>query len=251
MPKFFIKNNQIKNNIVTILGEYVNHIANVLRIKIGEEIQVCNTDTTENYNVKLHTIQKDKIECEITEKIKSEAESYINLTIFQGIPKSDKMELIIQKYTELGVKQIYPVQMERCISKISQKDEKKKIERWQKISEVAAKQSGRDVIPQINFTIKVKDICEYIKKFDIIIVPYEKEQEYSFKESLEFFKNLKSQKTSIGIVIGPEGGFEPDEINLLKNAGAKIVTLGKRILRTETVALAMASVIMYELGGSI
>ena len=126
MPKFFIKNNQIENNSIIITGEDVKHISNVLRMKIGEEIQVCDTDTTNNYLVKLQSIQKEKICCEIIQKIESEAESNINLKIFQGIPKSDKMELIIQKSTELGVTEIIPVQMERCVSKITQKDEKRK-----------------------------------------------------------------------------------------------------------------------------
>ena len=137
MPKFFINNNQIDNNTIIITGKDVNHISNVLRMKIGEEIQVCDTDTSNNYLVKLQNIDKEKIYCDIIEKIKSEAEPEINLKIFQGIPKSDKMELIIQKSTELGVKEIIPVQMERCVSKITPKDEKKKIERWQKISEMA------------------------------------------------------------------------------------------------------------------
>ena len=251
MPKFFIKDNQIENDTLTILGEDVNHIANVLRMKIGEEIQVCNIDKQENYIVKLNLIEKQKIDCEILKKIESEAESNIDLTIFQGIPKSDKMELIIQKSTELGVKKIFPVEMERCVSKISGKDEKKKIERWQKIAEVAAKQSGRDIIPKIENVIKIKNICEIAKTFDLLIVPYEKAEDYSFKNVLDDFKKSNKQNVSIGIVIGPEGGFDVKEIEILEVTDAKVVTLGKRILRTETVALAMSSVIMYELGGSI
>ena len=251
MPKFFIKDNQIENDTLTILGEDVNHIANVLRMKIGEEIQVCNIDKQENYIAKLNLIEKQKIYCEIIKKIESEAESNINLTIFQGIPKSDKMELIIQKSTELGVKKIVPVEMERCVSKISGKDEKKKIERWQKIAEVAAKQSGRDIIPKIENVIKIKNICEIAKSFDLLLVPYEKAEDYSLKNALDELKKSNTQNVSIGIVIGPEGGFDTKEIELLKDTNAKIITLGKRILRTETVALAMSSVIMYELGGSI
>ena len=139
MQKFFVKDNKVEDNKITILGDDVNHIANVLRMKVGDEIQICNTDTTENYNVELNEFSKDSIVCKVLEKIASEAESSINLKIFQGIPKSDKMELIIQKSTELGVKAIVPVEMERCISKITGKDEKKKIERWQKISEVETK----------------------------------------------------------------------------------------------------------------
>jgi len=251
MPKFFIKNEQINDNRIVISGEDVNHIANVLRMKIDDELQICDIDTSDNYVANISEIGKDQIMCSICKKIKSEAESDINLTIFQGIPKSDKMELIIQKSTELGVKEIIPVAMERCVSKISGKDEIKKIERWQKISEVAAKQSGRDIIPKIKNVVKIKEICELIKDFDMIIVPYEKAEDVSFKNAIEEIKALKKADLKIGIVIGPEGGFEPSEINLLQEVGAKIVTLGKRILRTETVALAMSSVIMYELGGSI
>ena len=251
MPKFFVKNNQVEGNKITIVGEDVKHISSVLRAKTGEEIQVCDIDTSNNYIVVLKEFQKNNITCEIKDKIKSEAESNINIHIFQGIPKSDKMELIIQKSVELGVKQIIPVQMERCVSIITGKDEKKKIERWQKISEVAAKQSGRDIIPKVSSAIKIKDLCDKVKELDILIVPYEKEQEETFKFVIDEIKKKNTEDLSIGIVIGPEGGFEPSEIELLKSSGAKIVTLGKRILRTETVALAMTSVIMYEFGGSI
>ena len=216
MPKFFVKNNQIENNIVKILGEDVKHISNVLRMKLDDEIQVCDTDTSNNYIVKLKDFSKDEIIGEIKEKILSEAESNINITIFQGIPKSDKMELIIQKSTELGVKEITPVDMERCVSKISSKDEKKKIERWQKISEVAAKQSGRDIIPKVNNVVKIKDICENIENFDMVIVPYEKEEKFDFKQAIDLAKEQKKENLSIGIVIGPEGGFDANEIEKMK-----------------------------------
>ena len=251
MPKFFIKDEQLKDNKITIIGEDVKHISNVLRMKIGEKIQVCNIDTNENYSAELELISKEKVVCNVIEKIKSQAESNLNLKIFQGIPKSDKMELIIQKSTELGVKEIIPVDMERCVSKISGKDEKKKLERWQKISEVAAKQSGRDMIPKIRNVMKIKQICQEINDYDMLIVPYEKAEGYSFKSAIEEMKSKNRNNLVVGIVIGPEGGFESAEIDELELSGAKIVTLGKRILRTETVALAMSSVIMYELGGSI
>ena len=251
MPKFFIKDEQLEDNKITIIGEDVKHISNVLRMKIGEKIQICNIDTNENYSAELELISKEKVVCNVIEKIKSQAESNINLKIFQGIPKSDKMELIIQKSTELGVKEIIPVDMERCVSKISGKDEKKKLERWQKISEVAAKQSGRDMIPKIRNVMKIKQICQEINDYDMLIVPYEKAEGYSFKNAIEEMKSKNRNNLVVGIVIGPEGGFESAEIDELELSGAKIVTLGKRILRTETVALAMSSVIMYELGGSI
>lgn len=251
MPKFFIKNDQLENDKVTIIGEDVKHISNVLRMKVDDIIQVCNSDTCKNYNVQLKSFEKDKVIGNITETIESEAESDINLKIFQGIPKSDKMELIIQKSTELGVKEFVPVDMERCVSKINGKDAVKKIDRWQKIAEVAAKQSGRDMIPVVKDVMTIKGICELVSDLDVLIVPYERAEGYSFKNVIEEIKSENIENITIGIVIGPEGGFEPSEIERLKESGAKIVTLGKRILRTETVALAMSSVIMYELGGSI
>lgn len=251
MPKFFIENEQLKNDEIIILGEDVKHISNVLRMKVNDIIQVCNTDTTENFNVQLKSFEKDKIIGIIIEKIESKAESNINLKIFQGIPKSDKMELIIQKATELGVKEFVPVDMERCVSKITGKDEAKKIDRWQKISEVAAKQSGRDMIPRVNNVLLIKQVCSLVNELDMLIVPYERAEGYSFKDAIDELKKSNKENISIGIVVGPEGGFELSEIESLKESGAKIVTLGNRILRTETVALAMSSVIMYELGGSI
>lgn len=251
MPKFFIKGNQLDNDKIIIIGEDVKHISNVLRMKKDDIIQVCNTDSAENFYAKIDLFEKDKITCTIIEKIESEAESNIDITIFQGVPKSDKMELIIQKSTELGVKKFVPVDMERCVSKISGKDAVKKIERWQKISEVAAKQSGRDMIPQVYNVVSIDKLTKIIDEFDMVIVPYEKADGYTFKDAIEELKQCANTHVSVGIVIGPEGGFETSEIDELEKAGAKIVTLGKRILRTETVAIAMSSVIMYELGGSI
>lgn len=250
MPKFFVRNNQINGEKITIVGEDVKHISNVLRAKCGETISICDVDTSINYKLELVEFNKDSIIGKIKEKVESNAESNICIHIFQGVPKSDKMELIIQKAVELGVKEITPVQMERCVSVISGKDENKKIDRWQKISEVAAKQSGRDIIPKINNVTKVRNIQERIKDIDLLIVPYENAKDVSFKDIIDEAKMDECIK-SIGIVIGPEGGFEKEEVEYLSSVGAKVVTLGKRILRTETVAIAMSSVIMYEFGGSI
>ena len=155
------------------------------------------------------------------------------------------MEFVIQKSVELGVYDITPIEMKRCIVKLNEKDKIKKVERWQKISEVAAKQSGRDIIPKINGIINIKKVCELIKDYDIILVAYENETQNSLKEQLKIIKENKIKK--IGIIIGPEGGLEIDDVELLKANGAKVVTLGKRILRTETVALNVLSNIIYEL----
>ena len=244
MRKFFVEANQVKNNIIEIINEDVNHIKNVLRLEIDTLIQI--SDGEKNYISKIKQINKDIIICEIIEVLENKNEASIKIDIFQGIPKSDKMEYIIQKCTELGVNEYFPVSMKRSIVKLSGKDEEKKILRWQKIAEGAAKQSGRDIIPKINNIKNIDNICKIIKDYDIFIVAYELEDKESLKRSLE---NLNKEKINkIAILIGPEGGIEEEEVELLKKNGAKVVSLGKRILRTETVALAVSSIIMYEFG---
>lgn len=252
MPKFFVKQEQINGDIIIIQGQDVNHIKKVLRAKIGDELQICNSQNGENFLCDIKEIENEKILCKIKQEIEEKVESNIEVTIFQGLPKADKMEYIIQKSVELGVYDITPVEMKRCVVKLDEKDKNKKQVRWQKISEVAAKQCGRDIIPQINRIINTKNICELIKKYDIVLVAYENEKEKTLKEQLKLIKEKmqkleKDELIKIGIVIGPEGGLEERDVQDLKENGAKIITLGKRILRTETVALNVLSVIMYEL----
>ena len=248
MPKFFVKNNQIENDKIIITGEDVNHIKNVLRLSIDDDLQICDLDTAINYTCGITKIDNDKIECNIFNKIDSEAESNIHINIFQGIPKSDKMELIIQKCVELGVNEITPVEMKRCVAKIEDKAKIKKIERWQKISEVAAKQCGRDRIPKINNVINIKNICNLSSEYDIVLLAYENEEINTLKNELLTLRNETNKSLKIGIIIGPEGGLDKEEVEVLKENGIKSITLGKRILRTETVAFVLTSIIMYELG---
>ena len=202
-------------------------------------------ETSDNFLCEIEEINKDSIKCKIIETIKSEAESDIDITIFQGIPKAEKMELIIQKCTELGVKHFIPVQMERCVVKLDDRTQKKKLERWQKIAETAAKQSGRDIVPTVENSINLAKLCNLIQKYDIVLLAYENEKENKLKDELKNIKNKKDLK--IGIIIGPEGGIEKQEIEKMQLAGAKVITLGKRILRTETVGISITSIIMYEL----
>lgn len=244
MYKFFVKENQIDNNEIEIIGEDVNHIKNVLRLEIGEEIDVCNMESCTNYLCEIIELDNKFIRCKILKKLESKSEPKVYLHIFQGIPKAEKMEAIIQKTTEIGASEITPVSMNRCVVKLDNKSTDKKILRWQKIAEVAAKQSKRDKIPFINFPINIKNIYEKIEDYDIVLVAYENEENYNIKTALKDVKNKKSLK--IAVIVGPEGGIEEKEIELLKSFNAKIVTLGKRILRTETAPIAIASVIMYE-----
>ncbi|MBR3249365.1 MAG: 16S rRNA (uracil(1498)-N(3))-methyltransferase [Clostridia bacterium] len=247
MPRFFVRSNQVINNKIVIQGVDVNHIKNVLRKSIGDTIEVCNQDDSQDYIVKIEKIDREKLECGIIEKIKNNAESNVYIHIFQGLPKADKMEFIIQKGVELGVSKITPVAMKRSIVKITPKDELKKIQRWQKISEVAAKQCGRNIIPKIDNINKISNICAIINEYDAVLVAYENEKDNSLKNELQLLKNSKNKKLKIAIVIGPEGGLDEQDVEELKKNGAKIITLGKRILRTETVVLNMTSIIMYEL----
>lgn len=208
MPKFFVNSNQIENEKITISGNDVNHIKNVLRKKINDEITICNASTSKDYLCQIIEINESNIICSIKEKINTEVESNIKVTIFQGLPKADKMELVIQKSVELGVFDITPVEMKRCVVKLNEKEKIKKIQRWQKISEVAAKQCGRSMIPQINNIISLQNICNLHDKYDIVLVAYENERENSLRNAINEIKKYKENKEEtikIAILIGPEG----------------------------------------------
>ena len=251
MSKFFVKTEQINNNDIVIIGDDVNHIINVLRMKTADEIQICNQDTGDNYNAEIVNYSKNEVECKIISRINETTESNVHITLFQGIPKFEKMELIIQKNTEVGIKSIVPVIMERTVVKLDEKIASKKLERWQKIAEIAAKQSMRDIIPQIGNITKLKDIDT--TEFDAVLVAYENEEHNMLKTELQKLeKKIKSNNSSeqqynIAIVIGPEGGISEKELVMLAEKNAKFVSLGKRILRTETAGVVMAGNIIYEL----
>ena len=250
MPKFFVNKKQVKNETINIIGGDVNHIKNVLRKKEKEKIEICiigNEEKGIDTISEIEKIEENCIKCRILEYKVSETEGKIQVTIFQGLPKSDKMELVIQKSVELGGYEIYPTEMKRCIVKLKEQEANKKIARWQKISEVAAKQSGRNIIPQIKEKVNIKQVCNLVKDYDKLIVAYEEEKENSLKSELNSIKSKDKENIKIAILVGPEGGIDLEEIEELSKAGAVIVTLGKRILRTETVALNVLSNIMYEL----
>ena len=250
MPKFFVKDEQINNQEIQIQGTDVNHIKNVLREKIGSELTICNEKTGQDYLCEIKEIKEENIICNIKEKLLNNVESNIKVTIMQGLPKADKMELIIQKSVELGVNNIIPIEMKRCVVKLKDKDKIKKIERWQKISVVAAKQSGRNIIPGINQVENLKNICETFENYDIVLLAYENEKENTLKSELKALKEKiknKSEDVKIAVLVGPEGGIAEEEVKMARQKGAKVITLGKRILRTETVALNVLSIIMYEL----
>ena len=247
MYKFFVNDKQIVENKINIIGEDVNHIKNVLRLEIEEKICVCNKETSISFLCKIIELNNERIICDVLEEIAETTETNCYIHIFQGLPKSEKLEFIIEKCTEIGVKEITPVVMKRTIVKLDEKDKVKKTIRWQKIAEVAAKQSGRNQIPKINNIIPIKNICKLVEEYDLILVAYEKEENTTLKQVLKKIKQENKENLKIAVVIGPEGGLEETEVEFLKQNGASVVTLGNRILRTETVALNLLSIIMYEL----
>lgn len=245
MYKFFVENGQIKDEMVTIIGEDVNHIRNVLRLKIEKQVQICNKDTSKSYVARILELEPNEVRLEIIEECVETSESKILLDIFQGLPKQEKMEQIIKQATEIGVSGIIPLKMERCVVKLEDKTEQKKVERWQKIAEVAAKQSKRDKIPKVDFPISLKNVYEKLLEYDIVVVAYEEEKETAVKHVLQAVDHETTKK--IAVVVGPEGGIALEEVEFLRKLpNVKVVTLGKRILRTETAPLVLASVIMYE-----
>ena len=245
MQKFFIEESQIENDKIVITGEDVKHISNVLRMQKGEQILIGSKETLETYLTEIEQIEKEKVVAQIIEKLDTQTESNVEIDLYQGLPKADKMELIIQKTTEIGISKVIPVDMVRCIVKLDEKDAKKKIERWQKVAEGAAKQSKRSKIPEIKNKIKIKDLENIISQYDAFIVAYEEENEITLKQELK--KLREQEKYKIGILVGPEGGITKEEIEKLTSYNAKVVTLGKRILRTETAPIVLTSNIIYEL----
>lgn len=240
MHKFFVEDNQINNEKIIINNEDYNHITNVLRMKKGEFILITNKDSKETFNCEIDEINSNEVICNILNKENKEIELNVNIDLFQGLPKADKMEYIIQKCVELGVHKIVPVNMKYCIAKI--KDEEKKNLRWNKISEVASKQSKRNIIPKIEKSISISTLCSEMENYDLVIVAYENEENNTLKDVLKGNSKIKN----IAVIVGPEGGISTDEIEKLKECGAKIVSLGNRILRTETAPIAILSMMVYE-----
>lgn len=240
MSRFFIPKENISETRITVTGEDVIHISKVLRLKKGDTLTFFDGRGFD-YDTEISEISKSAVVCDILKKIKSETEPNIKVTLIQGVPKASKMDYIIQKTTELGICDIFPCSLNRCVSKI---DGEKKIVRWQKIAKEAAQQSARGAIPKIHNDIDLKTAAEILKKADISFVAYECEDKTTIKTVLL----SKKEPKTVAFLIGPEGGFDKTEIEFLKNSGISSVSLGKRILRTETAGEAVLSMIMYEIG---
>lgn len=246
MYQFFVEPAQIHegDKSVIITGSDVNHIRNVLRMKPGEEISVSNGQDGREYRCGILSLDEDCIRCELRFIKEDGVELPSKVYLFQGLPKADKMEFIIQKAVELGVYQVIPVATKRCVVKLDDKKAKSKIARWQGIAEAAAKQSKRGIIPQVSEVMNFRDAVRYAADMDVKLIPYELAE--GMDKTRNRIERVKPNK-SVAVFIGPEGGFEEEEIRLALESGIEPVTLGKRILRTETAGLTVLSWIMYRL----
>lgn len=240
MPKFFVDKNSINDHTITVEGENANHIASVLRCMEGDEVTLCDGDCTD-YICRLTSVDKKKVVAEVVDICSCASEPNLKIRLYQGLPKGDKMELIIQKCIEIGVDSIVPVQTKYSVAKLKGKEDKK-IARWNKIAEAASKQCGRGKIPVIEDLMTFDAAIMDCKKLDCVLIPYENERENSIKSFVKKFRGK-----TIGIFIGPEGGFANSEIDAAVKSGAVPVTLGSRILRTETAGLVTSVILLYEL----
>lgn len=246
MYQFFVNPGQIQGTKVTITGRDVNHIKNVLRMKKGEEISVSNGLDGKEYRCELEELLEDEIICALLRTRDESPELPSRVYLFQGLPKADKMELILQKAVELGVYQVIPVSCKRAVVKLDEKKEKSRLARWQGIAEAAAKQSKRAIIPEVKSVMTMKEAVSYSKCCQVRMIPYELAE--GMDKTKELISSLKPGE-DVAVFIGPEGGFEEQEIREAMESGVVPVTLGKRILRTETAGMTVLSWIMYQLEG--
>lgn len=245
MHKFFVEDSNITGNVCTIEGDDVKHIYKVLRLKDGDVVNINNCKGVE-YIGEILEVNKKEVKVNLIEKVELNNESPIEVQLFQGLPKAAKMDLIAQKCTELGINEITPIITERVVVKGNETSEFKKVDRWNRIALEACKQSKRSIIPTINQPIDFDTLLEALRSFDLVVVPYENQENQGIRYVKAQVKDKDIKK--VAIIIGPEGGFEESEIEALKESGSYIVTLGPRILRTETAGFVALSLIMYELG---
>lgn len=246
MYQFFVEPHQINVNdkSVIITGGDVNHIRNVLRMKIGEEIAVSNGQDGKEYRCGIAAFEEDCVRCELRFIKEDGVELPVKVYLFQGLPKADKMELIVQKAVELGVHEVIPVAAKRCVVKLDDKKAKSKIARWQGIAEAAAKQSKRGMIPQVRDVMTFAQAVKLAAEMDVRLIPYELAE--GMDRTREILSSLQPGQ-DVAVFIGPEGGFEEAEIQLALENRIEPITLGKRILRTETAGFTVLSWIVYQM----
>lgn len=243
MHRFFIQHSQIQGSRLYVEGPDVNHIKNVLRMKPGDQVMVSDGEDMQ-YLCALESFTDGLVWFEIVDTWKENRELPSKLYLFQGLPKSDKMELIIQKATELGVHEVVPVVTGRTVVRLDEKKAQKKTARWNAIAESAAKQSGRSRIPQVREVMAFSEALAFAGELDVLLIPYEKAE--GMEATRQAIGGIRPGQ-SVGIFIGPEGGFEEAEVEQAVALGAAPVTLGRRILRTETAGFVVLSMLLYHL----
>ena len=246
MFQFFVDKSQIHENqgLAYITGPDVNHISHVLRMKPGEQFYVTDGERRGKYLCALKSVSAEQVVCDIVQNITDTTELPCEIVLYQGLPKADKMELIIQKAVELGASRIVPVETKRSVVKLEAKKAQAKISRWQGIAEAAAKQSKRDVIPVIGELMTLKEALKEAANFEVSMMPYENAEGMDFTRRL--LEGIQPGQR-VAIFVGPEGGFDDSEVEAALSMGTKPVTLGRRILRTETAGLAILSMLVYVL----
>lgn len=243
MKRFFVTTDQIDGRRIYITGSDVNHIGQVLRMREGDEIWVSDGEKKE-YHCVIHEITPEQVQLDILYAQEPDYELPGRICLFQGLPKGDKMEFIIQKAVELGVHEIVPTAMSRCVVKLDAKKAQKKQERWQEIARNAAKQSRRLMVPRIHSVCTFDEALDMTKTMDVKLIPYELAK--GMNETRRVIQAIQPGQ-SIGIFIGPEGGFAPEEVERAMGMGIHPITLGHRILRTETAGMTLLSVLMFQL----
>ncbi len=244
MYQFFVEPGQIRGRQVVITGSDVNHIRNVLRMKPGEEIAVSNGIDGREYRCGIESFTEDGVVCSLRFIKEDGVELPSRVYLFQGLPKADKMELIIQKAVELGAYEIIPVAARRCVVKLDERKAAARLARWQGIAEAAAKQSKRGIIPNVHPVMCMRDAVGYARAMDVKLIPYELAED--MRHTKDIIGSVKAED-DIAVFIGPEGGFEQSEVQMAVEAGIEPVTLGRRILRTETAGITVLSWLMYHL----
>lgn len=243
MPRFFVSREQIDGGKAVITGSDVNHISRVLRMAPGEELSLSDGEGT-NYYCRITEITREQVSLEVIGSWPSFSELPVKIHLYQGLPKAGKMDTIIQKAVELGAYRIIPVQTTRSVARLDDKKEGKKLARWQSIAESAAKQAGRAIIPEVAGALSFSQAVDACKMHDAVLMPYEKAE--GMEQSREIVRSLHGCR-EIGILIGPEGGFEESEVAMAEAAGVRTMSLGHRILRTETAGMTVLSIVMFEL----
>lgn len=244
MYRFYIQVNQIDTKEIVITGSDVNHIKNVLRLESGDWVVACD-GAGRDYVSRIRSLSVDEVVLQVEKVQDTGTELPVRITLFQGLPKKDKMELIIQKAVELGVYEIVPVRMKRCVAKLEeQKKIRKKLERWQAIAEAAAKQCDRGIIPVVHAPVTMEQSFDIAEGIEYNMIPYE------LQDGMEASREIVSEACkhdTVGIFIGPEGGFEAEEVDRAIAKQIHPLSLGKRILRTETAGMALLSIMMFQL----